>query len=63
VRFSIRTSEYASNALMSGGRLELAVLFKRKNTKAFLWNCPLLYTLFTWNGGGEKFESIRTSLL
>lgn len=55
-RLSIRMTEYSSNALMSGGSIDLRVLFRKKEKDvAALWmNRPFSCMLSTWNREGEK---------
>jgi hypothetical protein len=63
VRLSIRTREYNSNALMSGGSVELRVLFRRNDALGLYKNRPFWCMLSTWNREGEKSENNNSPVL
>uniref|UniRef100_A0A0D9Y9N2 Uncharacterized protein n=1 Tax=Oryza glumipatula TaxID=40148 RepID=A0A0D9Y9N2_9ORYZ len=55
---AIRTSEYTSNALMSGGgSCDVSCLRKVKAELTLRKNWPFWYMLSTWKGDGEKLAN------
>uniref|UniRef100_A0A0E0C9B0 Secreted protein n=1 Tax=Oryza meridionalis TaxID=40149 RepID=A0A0E0C9B0_9ORYZ len=55
---AIRTSEYTSNALMSGGgSCDVGCLRKVKVEFTLRKNRPFWYMLSTWKGDGEKLAN------